>query len=231
MAGLVLIVALGAFAAIQMGGGGHDEIAENPTLSTEPATAALLGFDPGQNQSTEPATAALLGFDPGQNLISPERATPATTKQANLVTEAIAQFNAAGLELPALQIEFYDGVDGCRGHAGLFVPASRNPEALVDRIAICSDHKLIVLHELAHAWMYHDLDDDTRAAFVEHWGLNSWSDSSGPYADRGVERAAQTIAFTVNQIEATDNEAVVRYICGYELLTGSTIEIHTKVDC
>ena len=194
MARLVLIVALGAFAAIQMGGGGGDDVTENPTLSTE-------------------------------------HATPATTEQSNLVAEAIAQFDDAGLELPALQIEFYDGNDACRGHAGLFVAASRNPEAFVDQITICSHNTLTMLHELAHVWMHHNLDDETKDAFTTHWGLDAWNDSHDAWGDRGVERAAHTIAFTLNQSEATDNESILRYICGYELLTGSTIEIHAKVDC
>ena len=193
MAGLVLIVAFGAFAAIQMGGGDGEDVAENPTLSIESGTP--------------------------------------TTEQSNLVAEAIAQFDDAGLQLPAVQIEFYDGNDGCRGHAGFFVAAPRNPEPFIDRIAICSHNQLTLLHELAHVWMHHNLDDETKNAFTTHWGLDGWNNSHDAWGDRGVERAAQTIAFTLNQSEPTDSESILRYICGYELLTGSTIEIHTKVAC
>lgn len=158
-------------------------------------------------------------------------ATPATPEQSEMVAEAIAQFDDAGMELPALQIEFYDSDRGCKGHAGLFVAASWDPEAVVDRITICFHHRLILLHEMAHAWINHNVNDVTRAAFVEHWGLNGWSNLDDPYADRGIERAAQTIAFTLNQNKATKSEAVHRYICDFELLTGFTLEIHTKVDC
>ena len=162
---------------------------------------------------------------------SSEPETPQTRVQAKMVAEAIAQFESAGLALTAVQIDFYDSTDGCGGHAGLFVPAPRNLESSIDQISICNRHKLILLHELAHVWMHYNLDDATKAAFVEHRGLASWSNSNGPYADQGIERAAQTIAVTLNQTEATDNEAIVRYICDYELLTGNTLEIHTLVDC
>jgi hypothetical protein len=235
MAGLVLIVAVGAFAATQLRGGNGDDAAENQTLSSELASPVHLGFDPSQNQiSSKLATPVHLGFDPSQNLVSSEPITlapPATPEQSEMVAEAIARFDDAGMELPALQIEFVDDDDGCQGHAGVFVAAPWNPESFVDRITICHDHRLILLHEMAHAWIRHNVEDDTRAAFVEHWGLTSWSNSSDPYADRGIERAAQTIAFTLNQNEATKSEAVRRYICDFELLTGFTLEIHTKVDC
>lgn len=155
----------------------------------------------------------------------------ATAEQADMVDAAIAQFDAAGLELPALQIEFYNGNEGCNGHAGLFLAESRDPEANVDRITICSQMKVILLHELAHAWKHHNLDDGTREAFTAHWGLDGWNDSHDAWGDRGIERAAHTIAFTLNQAETTDSESVLRYVCGYELLTGDTIEIHTKVKC
>jgi hypothetical protein len=191
MAGLVLIAALAAFAAIQIRGGDGDDVTESRTISTEHAT----------------------------------------TEQSKMVAEAIAQFDDAGLELSALQIEFYGGNDGCQDHAGVFVAASRDPQAFVDRITICSHYELVLLHELAHAWMHHNLDDETKDAFTTHWGLDAWNDSNDAWGDRGVERAAHTIAFTLNQSEPTDNKSILRYICDYALLTGSTIEIHTKMEC
>jgi hypothetical protein len=65
--------------------------------------------------------------------------------------------------------------EGCTG----FVPSAR----------------LLVLHELAHAWMHRQLDDATQRAFMDQMGLEVWSSAEVPWYDRGVEQAAQVIAW------------------------------------
>lgn len=51
------------------------------------------------------------------------------------------------------------------------------------------------LHELAHVWMYDHLDDLGRSAFMERVGLDTWRDASTFWPERGVEVAAETIAW------------------------------------
>ena len=51
------------------------------------------------------------------------------------------------------------------------------------------------LHELAHVWMYDQLDDVDRVAFLERVGLDTWRDASTFWPERGVEVAAETIAW------------------------------------
>jgi hypothetical protein len=51
------------------------------------------------------------------------------------------------------------------------------------------------LHELAHVWMYDHLDARDQRAFLERVGLASWRDASVFWPERGVEVAAETIAW------------------------------------
>ncbi len=59
------------------------------------------------------------------------------------------------------------------------------------------------LHELAHVWMYDHLDDQDRLAFLERVGLDAWRDANVFWPERGVEVAAETIAWGL----AEDGEA------------------------
>ena len=49
MAGLILIIALGAFAAIQVAGGDGDDVAETPGQGTELTTPSLADIDLHEN--------------------------------------------------------------------------------------------------------------------------------------------------------------------------------------
>lgn len=51
------------------------------------------------------------------------------------------------------------------------------------------------LHELAHVWMYDHLGDRARSAFLERTGLDTWRDAGVFWPERGVELAAETIAW------------------------------------
>lgn len=55
--------------------------------------------------------------------------------------------------------------------------------------------KHTLLHEYAHAWLDENVTQSTQAQFLDHAGLDRWSDWSDPWGERGMERAAQTIAF------------------------------------
>jgi hypothetical protein len=51
------------------------------------------------------------------------------------------------------------------------------------------------LHELAHVWMYDHLDDEGRRAFLDRVGLDAWRDADTFWPERGVEVAAETMAW------------------------------------
>ncbi|HSL74788.1 MAG TPA: hypothetical protein VK853_09980 [Ilumatobacteraceae bacterium] len=51
------------------------------------------------------------------------------------------------------------------------------------------------LHELAHVWMYDHLDDLDHRVFLARVGLDTWRDEDTFWPERGVEVAAETIAW------------------------------------
>ena len=51
------------------------------------------------------------------------------------------------------------------------------------------------LHELAHVWMYDNLDEADRDAFVDLVGVDDWRGADVFWPERGVEVAAETIAW------------------------------------
>jgi hypothetical protein len=55
------------------------------------------------------------------------------------------------------------------------------------------------LHEFAHVWMYDHLDDGDQVEFLERVGLDSWRDANVFWPERGVEVAAETMAWGLAQ--------------------------------
>jgi hypothetical protein len=53
----------------------------------------------------------------------------------------------------------------------------------------------LILHELAHAWMDRHVSDTGQQAFINHMGLEDWYRADLPWGLRGVEQAAQVIAW------------------------------------
>jgi hypothetical protein len=90
-----------------------------------------------------------------------------------------------------------------------------------------SDHAVHQgLHELGHVWMYDHLDEIDQLTFLEQAGLDVWRDVDVFWPQRGVESAAETIAWGLAGtgraeylIEPTPScrELAARY----ELLTGT----------
>lgn len=81
------------------------------------------------------------------------------------------------------------------------------------------------LHELAHAWMYDNLDESDRDAFLGRAGLDVWRKADVFWPERGVEAAAETIAWGLAGEELA--EYVIDPVPGcaelagrYRLLTG-----------
>lgn len=73
-----------------------------------------------------------------------------------------------------------------------------------DETDICADGECrtysprwrhLLLHELAHAWMIQHLDATTAERFLHDHGLIGWDDRELPWPDRGVEQAAEILAW------------------------------------
>ena len=133
------------------------------------------------------------------------------------ITRAMARFTDNGLTLPALRIYTHDNRDECFGYDGLF-----NKDYSGTRIDICTPDGDIVLHELAHAWEHHSMDDTTRQAFMDRIGATVWNSAEIEHRTRAIERAADAIAWGLLDSTLTDKEAngLTEQLERFELLTG-----------
>lgn len=92
--------------------------------------------------------------------------------------------------------------DACDGLLGMILGSEIN--LCFDADMACLDRacdrwetwaKETVLHELAHAWIATHVNPDTRRAFLARTHLTTWDSGLAQWADRGVEWAAETIAW------------------------------------
>ena len=116
--------------------------------------------------------------------------TGGSDEQRATVTWALGRYADAGLDLPVLHFDLHPDASGCSGNRGYFSPSS-TPWM----VAICTDERFLVLHELGHAWAEHTLSDVDRTAFVEFRGLESWNDPETSWRARASEDAANTLAW------------------------------------
>lgn len=161
------------------------------------------------------------GFPPQSStgLTSPQVSLHgATPDQQDRIEWALEEFEAANLALPGLDITFHDTRAGCDDNTGLV----RSVDGVAD-IEICMPTRHIILHELAHAWAWQAVSDETRAAFTEYWGLNTWNDHNADWKARATEKAADTIAFTLSGPPANPSATLQLFFCAYPLLTGDPL--------
>ena len=104
------------------------------------------------------------------------------------VTLAVKRFASAGLELPPLTIHLHISMDERKGGRGLY---ARNGDGR--RVDICTRSERIIIHELAHAWEQHQVDDDLRNRLLIEWDLEFWQNLDVPHHERGIEVAANIV--------------------------------------
>jgi hypothetical protein len=140
----------------------------------------------------------------------------ASAEDRAALNDALADFRAAGLELPNAAIAFSDDEVACKGHPGIF-----DQRVEPWRITICSDLDFVIAHELAHAWAAANLDDTDRSRYTAARGLTNWADHDTPWNERATEDAAFIIQqnLTMEQVPLSSPTWLER-IDAYELLTG-----------
>lgn len=142
----------------------------------------------------------------------------ATQAQSDRLDEALAAFEQAGLDLPETTVRFHPGDDPCGGNLGRFAPRSRGPH----EVRVCSDLAFVVAHELAHAWVHENVDDEAKAAYLALRGLAVWNDRNVPWNERGTEDAAFVIqqVLTIDPVTPDTREWRDRYVA-FEALIGN----------
>jgi hypothetical protein len=112
-----------------------------------------------------------------------------TPEQLAVVDMAIERYEAVGLDLPTLTIHLHDVKSQCRGFQGVF-----NLDGSGHRVDVCNSKPMTVLHELAHLWEHHNVNDGQRQALMDLHGVTEWSSLDEDWTDRGIEIAAEVIA-------------------------------------
>ena len=84
----------------------------------------------------------------------------------------------------------------------------------------------LLLHEIAHAWLHDHLDPATQAEFMSRVDAQSWNDADDPWNTRGVEWAAEILAWELNDQPPDALPSIGSPDCdlitdGYQILTGT----------
>jgi hypothetical protein len=146
--------------------------------------------------------------------------------QTAMISHAIDLFATAGLDLPPLVVVAGErGVD-CGGHGGLHHPHHGWSEIELCATAETAPVMHTVLHELAHAWAYAELDPARRDAFMAMRGVEVWRDYDvAAWEDNGTEQAAEIISWGINDVAVAtvriDDTSCADLRAGYETLTGT----------
>ena len=158
--------------------------------------------------------------------------TPSVEEQA-IIDWALGLYAEAGLELPAVEIGFYDTKDACEGSKGTYRPQADG----IARVRVCDWHERAMLrdawrrktlvHELAHAWAHLNLEDAVEIEFTEARGLDTWNDRSVAWEQRGTEHAAEVITWGLMDQRMSVDVRIDDTGCdtltgAYEMLTGTT---------
>ncbi len=140
-------------------------------------------------------------------------------------------FSAGILEPPSAAVEFSRDPDDCAGMRGRTYLVDDPP-----LIRVCATHpnpevervwrERTLVHELAHVWVYQNVDAATRTEFTNVRGLSAWSDRDYPWQDRAVEHAAEILAWGMSNGEyevdfRIDNTGCVELARAFEILTGN----------
>lgn len=147
-----------------------------------------------------------------------------SAEQRELARWTIGRFEAAGLELPPIEIRFHAGGGGCGGHLGY---------ARGDVVEVCSTlvnamSRRIVLHELGHAWAAVNVTGAARERFLRLRGLDNWNDVAVPWNERGFEHAAEILAWAIGERILTPtlpNVAPEELAAAYRALTGDPLPL------
>jgi hypothetical protein len=153
---------------------------------------------------------------------------------------ALARFAAApGLGEPDVASVTFDPYDPrCRVNQGMATFTGDATDVLVChedgmgcRGAGCdvrTERRLLLLHEIAHAWIQAEVGPETRDRFLLLVGLADWSDggqaSSSDWRRLGVEWAAETLVWGAGGPDGTALRVGARpcdqLVAGYRTLTG-----------
>jgi hypothetical protein len=143
-------------------------------------------------QPSPPAVPSPQLVEVGEPAVEPTSTTVTggTEQQRALVAWALQQYENAGLDLPVLQFHLALDPSTCGGNRGFFALGT-TPWL----ITLCTEERIVFLHEVGHAWSAYTLTPSERAEYVEQQEMESWNDPETPWRARGSEDAANILAW------------------------------------
>ena len=189
-------------------------------------TAAIVSLGTASSSVLSP-----FGTDSAAEIIVLHRVDPSWHRA---ISDDLDRFEQAGLGTVAAAVHVWspsDKATRCHDHSGYFSVVEGSP-----RVDICIEfvdtglgaelrHNL-VLHELAHAWIYANTTIADQTAFTDLHGAESWNDPATYHPARGSEIAANTIMRLLHPAGHDADD-----VCGYSLLTGTRATIETIDPC
>jgi hypothetical protein len=130
-----------------------------------------------------------------------------TTTLEELVRYGLERFAAGSLDEPRLDSVTFEPSRSCEDRTGRVLDDGTSRDVflcmyergLCPNTGPCTKQALsaraTVLHELSHAWIIDRVSDATRAELMRVSGRETWGDVGVPWAERGVEYAAEVIAW------------------------------------
>lgn len=139
---------------------------------------------------------------------------------------AVGLFEQADLMLPPLEFVYHgENTEPCGGYHGVHrVDGDRSV------IGVCMTEPgpitdSTILHEIAHAWLEHQLSASRKADFQSLRGYEHWRDHGVPWAERGCEQAAEIMVWGLIDrpigFVTFDNAGCDALDAGYRTLTGA----------
>lgn len=175
-------------------------------------TATSVGVGSGLSTAEFPQPGVLRNSSP--NIESQVRITapvveiasgvePLTDDQQALVDWAKDRFALAGLELPELTVRFDPNRHLCRNNDGLYQHTTNGERVVTicapgfDTSAAQLQRRRTLLHEFGHAWDFANMSSEDHDELGRILGADAWNDHEDKWADRGVERFAETFVFAL----------------------------------
>lgn len=189
-------------------------------------TTAAPVQPPGVAAADAPAAMIAPTTDAVVTAVDPVTFVDMPPEFVELANWATGLFEAAELDLPPMRF-VYHGVDEqeCGGYPGHHVV-----EGAVSVIELCRDEinlpvKVLVVHEIAHAWARHSLTDERRAAFQAVRGWEHWHDyEAAEWYENGTEQAAEIMVWGLLdqpiKIMRINDASCDQLDAGYRALTG-----------
>jgi hypothetical protein len=130
-----------------------------------------------------------------------------TPTLVNLFEWGLGRFAERDLPLPRVDAVTFEPSRSCGGRSGRLLDdgTMRNLYVCMYDSDVCTGAsacvapgaaaQISVLHELAHAWILDHVDHDTADSILALSGRTAWDDPEVPWIERGVEYAADVIAW------------------------------------